>query len=240
MKKHHSDLWDTRIEWVFRSEASKSGGKTILGTAKKISGLAALLATPEATGDEDLDFFVITIAEDIWEYLSPKQRIALVDHELCHCKIEEVNDEGDLKLLTVAHDIEEFSEIVVRHGLWRPDLRQFFAKQGPEQLRMFADAFEGEDNVREMEPHSNDDPVARVGKALDGATIDMGDGNTATVSYQPGYARDSGEEPPDDIDAETGEMAEAAAGESDPEGPVESEAERIARERAEVMGDPEF
>lgn len=116
--EHHDHLRSTRIEYLFRSEASKAGGKIVLGKARLIKGLEALLATPDIVEDdpdatsESLAFFAIEVAHDAWLLLSQKQRAALVDHELCHCRIEDTEDGPVLRI--AAHDIEEFSEVFKR------------------------------------------------------------------------------------------------------------------------------
>lgn len=124
--QHHTHLADVRIDYVFRSETAKSNGKAIWGKARKITGLNAFLATPEDERpvDDDIDeFFVIEIAEPVWAILSENERKALVDHELCHCTTEQKG--GELKLKLRPHDLEEFVQIVRRHGLWRDDVENF-------------------------------------------------------------------------------------------------------------------
>lgn len=128
IEEHHTHLDGIRIEYVFRSEAAVTGGKQVWGKARKITGLNAYLATNaylDQTGDgEGPDpFFVVEIAADIWAELNDAQRIALVDHELCHCGIT-VDDDGAMKLATLAHDLEEFQAVVHRHGMWRPEIRK--------------------------------------------------------------------------------------------------------------------
>jgi hypothetical protein len=54
--------------------------------------------------------FMICFYGDAWDVMDKNQRRAVVDHELCHCKIED----GEWTL--VEHDIEDFNEIVDRHG----------------------------------------------------------------------------------------------------------------------------
>ena len=125
--EHHTHLAGFRIDYVFRSEAAKSGGKTVLGKARKMSGLNAFLATEpdeRPADEEDISFFVIELAEDTWSKLSAAQRVALVDHQLCHCVIE-WKDDGELVLKIKGHDLEEFRCIVERHGLWDSDVAQF-------------------------------------------------------------------------------------------------------------------
>jgi hypothetical protein len=122
--QHHIDLCDVRIEYVFREEAAKKNGKIVLGTARKLTGLNAFLATETdeaGIAHGDADFFVIEIAEDTWQKLNNHQRTALVDHELCHCQVE-WSDDGVPTLKMRPHDLEEFRAIVDRHGLWQPDL----------------------------------------------------------------------------------------------------------------------
>lgn len=122
--EHHDHLDGWRIDYVFRSTHANKGGRAVAGTARKMSGLNAYLATPEASelgGDVD-PFFVIEIAEDFWAEFDANQRRALVDHELSHCQIE-WDDAGEkASLVIVGHDLEEFRSIVERHGLWSPDL----------------------------------------------------------------------------------------------------------------------
>lgn len=122
--EHHPHLVGEPIRYVFRDEHAKKGGKAVMGSARKISGLNAYLALGDETDveGEDVDpFFVIEIAEDIWARLSLAQRKALVDHELSHCIIEP-DAKGAPTLGLVAHDLEEFRTVVERHGLWMPDL----------------------------------------------------------------------------------------------------------------------
>lgn len=131
IKEHHENLnrHDVPVFAVFRDPVAKSKGRVVLGKARKISGLAAALfglAHQDDLGDDPTDFFVLEIAHKTWQELSPKQRIALVDHELCHFDVEvPLDDYEPRKLLTRGHDLEEFRAVVERHGLWRPDVEAF-------------------------------------------------------------------------------------------------------------------
>ena len=131
--KYHPDLRAIRIEYVFRSKAAKRHGRQVRGTAQKVTGVHALLATPMAVDSEDLDFFLVTIAQDLWERMGPRERDALVDHELNHLRVV-VDEDGDATLVTVGHDIEAFGVEVGRHGLWSPELEWFVTSLGAEQL----------------------------------------------------------------------------------------------------------
>jgi hypothetical protein len=67
----------------------------------------------------------------VWDVLPQKTKVALVDHELCHAWAEanqKEDDDGEaepVKLSMRPHDLEEFSCIVRRHGLWREDVEDF-------------------------------------------------------------------------------------------------------------------
>jgi hypothetical protein len=54
--------------------------------------------------------FLICFYGDAWDVMDKEQRRAVVDHELCHCKMED----GEWTL--IEHDIEDFHAIVDRHG----------------------------------------------------------------------------------------------------------------------------
>lgn len=138
---HHRHLMGVDIRFVFVDPIPVSKGKQVWGRARKVGGLNAFLGhrIPEdeiVDGDRDWSFFVIEIARDVWDHLEPAGRMALLDHELCHCDIGE-DAEGNRKLVTRAHDIEEFQEVVRRHGLWRPDVESF---AGAVQLTLAGDA----------------------------------------------------------------------------------------------------
>ena len=112
IEKHHSNLRDARIGILFRSKAPVSGGKRTLGQASTVTAKwLPLLREPYD--------FIIWLAADAWEELDPRQRRALLDHELYHCHL---NNDGKAEIRP--HDIEEFAEIIQRYGFWREDLER--------------------------------------------------------------------------------------------------------------------
>lgn len=116
-----------------------------MGTAQIISGLNAFLAaneygesvTENILGEDvhepPAPFFLITIAKDIWMQLDSEKRHALVDHELCHCGIS-----GE-KICMLPHDVEDFTAIVRRRGLWTPDLASLVKAAGGAQQSLDLD-----------------------------------------------------------------------------------------------------
>lgn len=107
----HPHLEEAAIQYIFRHGAElHAHGAEAMAVARRCTGLLEYFSRAD---------FIIEVSSDWWESLSDEQRVALVDHELCHCI------EGKKGWEIRPHDIEEFAEIVDRHGLWRSDLRAF-------------------------------------------------------------------------------------------------------------------
>lgn len=126
---HHTQLADAPIVYVFRAKATQSKGHLVLGRARRVSGLNAFLVAlaagdvSEDEPEEGHDFFVMEIAQDMWATASEQQKAALIDHELSHFGVDP--EKGTFVIR--GHDIEEFADVVARHGLWQPDLEVFAA-----------------------------------------------------------------------------------------------------------------
>jgi hypothetical protein len=124
----HSHLTSARIAlaWHVALKADVDG-KLVLGKAKKASDLDRELAPYD---------FVIILNSDFWNApeTNDAQRKALMDHELSHCEVardENGDDKVDEKGRTVyrmrKHDIEEFTGVVLRNGIYKGDLEAFYA-----------------------------------------------------------------------------------------------------------------
>lgn len=119
--EHHPELADASIVYLMRYPSWKSKGKPVGGTAA--------LASPKDRalyGDKDLAF-IITLNAEAWPHLPLPTQRALLDHELCHCEWDgdkaDRDDPHPWKI--VGHDVEDFTCIVQRHGLWVDDLHGF-------------------------------------------------------------------------------------------------------------------
>lgn len=136
--QNHKSLINERVEFVFMSKTPNSKGRALWGRAKKMTGLQAALANPgglpEHFGDAQ-EFFVIEISEEVWVAITDEQREALLDHELAHCGVE-YDDHDNKKLVMYAHDLEEFNEIVERHGAWKGDVKRFGEKLQARQMKL--------------------------------------------------------------------------------------------------------
>jgi len=125
------------IEWLFKRDEKRKGGRQVLGTAHlpKVQGdlnpcfvwmLERLFGRPP-------DFLII-LDKTFWYQATPKLREILVFHELSHC-IHKTNRSGepmyDLEERPVwglrAHDVEEFTAVVRRYGAWNDDIKSFCA-----------------------------------------------------------------------------------------------------------------
>lgn len=124
---HHDEVADARfaIAWNL-SWKPDVDGRVVLGKCKKATDLDRELANYD---------FIILLRKAFWTSpdVSNEMRAALLDHELCHATVrldartdEPVTDERGRKVYRIRkHDVEEFHEIVSRHGIWKSDIEQF-------------------------------------------------------------------------------------------------------------------
>lgn len=130
--RYHPHLSGVRVAYSFVSKTPRTSNKEVWGTCRKVTGLNAHLA---GSHGDDSPFFAVTISRPVWDALNDRQRVALVDHELCHAQVEEPDGGDDdapepPRLSIRPHDLEEFACIVRRHGLWREDVQAFLAACG--------------------------------------------------------------------------------------------------------------
>ncbi len=118
--EYHQEIFKANIAYLFREDMS-SRGASVWGKAAKASAKLKLLSEYD---------FTIDFNWKVWRELQPMQRVALVDHELAHCTM---NDKGNFVLCH--HDVAEFHEIIDRWGLWSLSLQEFADVMRP-QLEM--------------------------------------------------------------------------------------------------------
>ena len=139
---YRPELATARFLYVFVSEASKKNGKEVLGTVKKLSGLN------EWALEKD---FVFTVALDKWQELSDNQRTALVDHLLERCVGEEDEKSGEIKWGVRDPDIQEFPNILYRHGAWNEDLQGFVSMAQSINIDQIVEEEVGEEDLEEVQ-----------------------------------------------------------------------------------------
>lgn len=126
VEKYHEDLREARIGLAWcTSWRPDVDGRVTIGKCRKASDL-----------DRELQAFdfIILLSKSYWLSLdvTNESRRALLDHELSHAAVkyddkgEPVYDERGRKVYrTRRHDIEEFTGVVRRHGIYKRDLEQF-------------------------------------------------------------------------------------------------------------------
>ena len=128
VRDHHDHLAPARIAlaWAL-SWQPDADGRVKIGACMKANDLARELAPFD---------FVILLRRAFWkdERVTDDQRRALLDHELCHAARattksgEDAVDERGRPVWRIRkHDIEEFSEIIERHGMYSHDLENIAA-----------------------------------------------------------------------------------------------------------------
>lgn len=126
MKFHEKRLKGLSIAYLFRDKAAVSRGKVIAGMAMRVDDRNRALHGHDA---------MVEIAKDFYDSVTPAHREALMDHELAHIEIEldaehepKIDaDTGRLKVRMRTHDLEEFNEVVERHGAYRERIAAFLA-----------------------------------------------------------------------------------------------------------------
>lgn len=114
---HHDELAEARIAlvWAFAWKPDKDD-HLVWGKAKKVSTLEQQFHPHD---------FVIQLNAVVWKELGDMPRKALLDHELSHCGSRVSDQTGETTYCLRKHDVEEFSSIVRRYGLWRTDIESF-------------------------------------------------------------------------------------------------------------------
>ncbi len=124
--KFHNDLEQAKIALAWRkSLKADKDGHLMLGKCVKASDLQRELAIYD---------FLILLNREVWmdmDFTAEKKK-ALLDHELCHATsvldkfgMQKYDERGRAIWRVRKHDIEEFREVVQRHGCYKRDLELF-------------------------------------------------------------------------------------------------------------------
>lgn len=124
--EQHFDAAEARIALAWQKAIKPDvDGRLMLGKCVKATDLQRELV--------ELDF-VILLNREVWDDIDfrTEKKIALLDHEMCHAA-RAVDSDGEPRIDTKGrpvwrirgHDIEEFREVVARHGCYKHDLEKF-------------------------------------------------------------------------------------------------------------------
>lgn len=82
--------------------------------------------------------YIIEISKLTWDLLDDKAKYLLVYHELLHIKIEYEENKDEYKFKLRKHNIEDFREIIERHGVsWLSFVEQ--TKKKPDNIEEDSD-----------------------------------------------------------------------------------------------------
>lgn len=122
----HPHLAGVPFAWLFRSPAAEKAGRIVLGSTRKATAAERALIAGEAP------IFVVTFAFDFWEVMNEAAKVALIDHELSHCRMEPPEEEGDDPRAWLAgHDFEGFAGVKERRGAWWRQIPGFASPESP-------------------------------------------------------------------------------------------------------------
>lgn len=101
-------LMDVSIAYLTSSEEKKKATKLICGECIKVNQKTYGWCCP-------FDFLIVVYENNI-AYFNDEQKEILIEHELMHIGIDEVNG-NETKYYIVPHDIEDFNEIIEKYGM---------------------------------------------------------------------------------------------------------------------------
>jgi hypothetical protein len=112
----HPHLAEAKIRYLWVDKGAVKNGRPVFGKVKKCGDDLKFLL--------DCDF-IITVALDHFNELDGEGRQAALDHLLEHCGGEEDEKTGEMKYAVRSPDVQEFTSILRRHGVWQEGLNDF-------------------------------------------------------------------------------------------------------------------
>lgn len=113
----HTELATARIKYVMVDKAGMKNGIPILGKVRKLSGILEYFIEAD---------FLVEVPIDQFNPLTENARVALVDHLLERMTgVEDEENSGKYTWKTREPEVQEFSSILRRHGVWNEQLKGF-------------------------------------------------------------------------------------------------------------------
>ena len=113
--KYHGILREAKFSYVYKDATWNKDGKPCAGELKVMSPYVHVL-----TGYD----YGIIINYKYWLQLETPLREAILDHLLSSCFADE-DKEGNIKWKKIKPTVNEFPEVIVRHGAYTQELKNF-------------------------------------------------------------------------------------------------------------------
>jgi hypothetical protein len=151
---HHPHLQGVKVVYAGRTEAAVIQGEPKFAVARKVSGLNAYLAEGSASS-----FFVIEICEKLFMQLDAPTQKAVLDHVLTRCAVRPASK----GLYIRPYAVQEFPEIIHRHGLYNEKVRDLWRLANKHQGALSFDESEEAGPMEQSlkDSHPAEQPVTR-------------------------------------------------------------------------------
>ena len=125
MDKYHSGLKVLSVRFILREKAQHTRDKIVPAKTYRCSD-----RDKNCHGHD----FIIEVAKDVWDAADERFRTAIVDHQLASIGVY-YDEEGEpmrlpnerIKTFVRPPDIQEYHEVMERHGAYHVDLRKFLS-----------------------------------------------------------------------------------------------------------------
>lgn len=111
--QYHPDLAlvSDEILVIFKEKATVQGTNIVRATTAKAPAIVGIVS--------DIPYkYVITIGADAWDDLTDRQKVALLDRQLCACRAAIDDTTGDAKYTVVPPEMSFYRGELERHGFW--------------------------------------------------------------------------------------------------------------------------
>lgn len=193
MEEHHVLLYQRgpHVEWIMVKPSTPAASAPDW-KMKRVTGVNAYLALPSEDrprhfGEDPYPepFIAVEVSASYWERLDQDQQEGFLDHVLSWLRYDYEKGKWTIE----GPEFGEFSEVLERHGFWRPDKRlQHFAETVSGQLSLLPegvspDAFDDTEDDQDQEVldvaithdgktvHTNTDAMRKLGEHIEGSGV---------------------------------------------------------------------
>ena len=146
----HPDLVNCKIMPVWKNREMKNKGSTVAAKIQKLNDCIRSFADYH---------FIIVISSPTWQRLNDTQRMAVLDHEMCHVFYDDEDKAGNPTYSLISHDVEDFAQIIQLYGLYHNGLVEF-----GNAVKTALDNLSKDVVVRKLGEPGEEDPVEAASK----------------------------------------------------------------------------